>query len=72
MKFLISILLVMLYVSNSKAETLTCYFEKIGEGMEIVTFEKGKGYYYATPYYYADEIYGVGYKVIFNHKLIIN
>ena len=66
MKFLISILFVLFFVSNSKAETLNCLFEKIDEGPEVVTFEKEKGFYYATPLYRGDEFPGVGYKVIFN------
>lgn len=66
MKYLISILFVLLFVSNSKAETLNCLFEKIDEGPEVVIFEKEKGFYYATPLYRGDEFPGVGYKVVFN------
>ena len=66
MKYLISILFLLLVVSNSKAETLNCLFEKIDEGPEVVTFEKEKGFYYATPLYRGDEFPGVGYKVIYN------
>ena len=66
MKYLISILFILLFVSNAKAETLNCYFEKIDEGPEVVTFEKEKGFYYATPLYRGDEFPGVGYKVVFN------
>ncbi len=66
MKYVISILLLMFYVSNSKAETLNCLFEKIDEGPEVVTFEKEKGFYYAIPHYRGDEFPGVGYKVVFN------
>ena len=66
MKYLISILFIFSFVSNSKAETLNCLFEKIDEGPEVVTFEKEKGFYYATPLYRGDEFPSVGYKVIFN------
>ena len=66
MKYLISALFIILFVSNTKSETLHCLFEKIDEGPEGVTFEKEKGFYYATPLYHGDEFPRVGYKVIYN------
>jgi len=67
MKYLISIILIIFCVSNSNAETLTCFFQKIDEGSEIVTFEKEKSFYYATTLN-GNEFNGVGYKVIFNQN----
>ncbi|MDB4239176.1 hypothetical protein N9835_02380, partial [Alphaproteobacteria bacterium] len=61
MKHIILILFTIFFVSNSKAETLNCFFEKIDEGPEVVTFEKEKGFYYATPHYRGDEFPEVGY-----------
>ena len=65
MKYIISILVIMFYASNSNAEKLTCFFEKIDEGLDVVTFQKEKSFYYATSLK-GNEFDGVGYKVIFN------
>ena len=44
MKFLISVLFIILFISNAKSEILHCLFEKIDEGPEVVTFKKEKGF----------------------------
>ena len=44
MKYQISILFLLFFVSNTKAESLNCLFEKIDEGPEVVTFKKEKGF----------------------------
>ena len=65
MKYFISLVLLMFSVSNSSAELISCYFNKIGEGLEVVTFKKEKHFYYATTLN-GHQFNGVGYKVIFN------
>lgn len=60
------LLLSFLFPKAPSAETLTCFFNKIDEGQEVVTFKKENNFYYATPLYHGNEFSGVGYKVIFN------
>jgi len=64
--FKLLLLLSFLFPKAPSAETLTCFFNKIDEGQEVVTFKKEKNFYYATPLYRGNEFSGVGYKVIFN------
>ena len=65
MKYIISLVLLMFSISNCYAEILSCYFNKIDEGLEVVTFTKEKHFYYATTLN-GHEFNGVGYKIIFD------